>query len=290
MPPAWLGSIVTDQSGNAIASGVHLTHRVRIVILSPHRDDACFSLALSIGAWLRDGHDVTIMNVFTRSLYAPYSDADSVHDNDRLSYVSAMRRKEDEAFLRHIPGARMVDLNIKDAPLRLHCSSDTVCDMPVNPADGAFAKIHKAVSRHAGSGGAALVLPLALGHHVDHRVARDASLALSAALPCAFYEDLPYATRPGVSIDLQRFRADVDAKYHEHLHPVVCYHSKSIAWKRSLALGYTSQIREDVADLVSGFAQRYHGNERIWANDAFIALAKAEHLGRLDKHADPLPA
>jgi hypothetical protein len=263
---------------------------LHVVVLSPHRDDAAFSLALSIGAWLRDGHSVTIVNVFTRSLYAPYSDAESVHENDRLSYVSAMRKREDEDFLKHIPGAVMIDLNIKDAPLRLHCDASIVCDMPVDPADGAFAKIHKALLKHTSKPNTALVLPLALGHHVDHRVARDATLPLSENLPCAFYEDLPYATRDGVSIDLQRFREDVDAKYHEHLYPVVCYHSSTIAWKRQVALGYTSQIREDIADLVSNFAHRYHGNERLWANEAFIALAKADHLGKPETHPEPLPA
>lgn len=263
---------------------------LKIIVLSPHRDDAAFSLGLSIGAWLRDGHTVTILNVFTRSLYAPYSDAESVHENDRLSYVSAMRKKEDEAFLRTVPGATMIDLNIKDAPLRLHCSADIVCDMPVDPADGAFSKIAKALTRHASAPNTAIVLPLALGHHVDHRVARDASLELSANMPCAFYEDLPYATRDGVSIDLQRFREDVDAKYHEQLSPVVCYHTSSIAWKRKVALGYSSQIGEDIAELVSNFAHRYHGNERIWANDSFIALVKANHLGKPEKHPESLPS
>ncbi len=263
---------------------------LKIVVLSPHRDDAAFSLGLSIGAWLRDGHSVTIVNAFTRSLYAPYSDAESVHENDRLSYVSAMRKKEDEAFLRHIPGATMVDLNIKDAPLRLHCSSDIVCDMPVDPADGAFAKIAKGLAKQTAGSNTALVLPLALGHHVDHRVARDASLELSANMPCAFYEDLPYATRDGVSIDLQRFREDVGARYHEHLAPVVCYHSSSIAWKRKVALGYSSQIGEDIADLVSNFANRYHGNERIWANEAFTAQVKTSHLGKVERNPEPLPS
>ena len=263
---------------------------LRIVLVSPHRDDAAFSLALSIAAWRREGHHVTIVNVFTRSLYAPLSDADSLHENDRLSYVSAMRKREDEAFLRQVPGTTMVDLNIKDAPLRLHCSSDVVCDIPVDPKDGAFPKIHKALKEQIAGEKTVLVLPLALGHHVDHRVARDASLDLSVNLPCAFYEDLPYATREGVSIDLDRFRRDVDSKYHEHLFPVVCRHASTIAWKRKIALGYCSQIQEDIADLISNFASRYHGNERIWANEAFTSLVKTEHLGRLEKNPQPLPA
>ncbi len=251
---------------------------LNILVLSPHRDDAAFSLALSIDAWLRQGHSVTIINVFTRSLYAPFSDAESVHENDRLSYVSAMRRKEDEAFLRQVNGATMVDLNIKDAPLRLHCSADIVCDVPVDPADGAFAKIQKALIKYTSRPDTALVLPLALGNHVDHRVVRDASLPASVGFACAFYEDLPYAARPGVAVDLRRFREEVDTRYHKHLHPVVCSHGRGIAWKRTIALGYSSQIREDLANRVSDFAHRYHGNERIWADDTFLALVKADHL------------
>ena len=53
-----------------------------------------------------------------------------------------------------------------------------------------------------------LVLPLGLGHHVDHRIARDASLEISTKVPCAFYEELPYAMRDGVRVDLSRFRED----------------------------------------------------------------------------------
>ena len=247
-----------------------------ILILSPHRGDAAFSLALSMSAWLLGGHSVTIMNVFTRSVYAPYSDAESVHENDRLSYVSAMRRKEDQAFLRQLPGAKMIDLNIKDAPLRLHCSADVVCDIPPNPADGAFAKIHKAMAKHAGKDGAALVIPLALGRHVDHRVVRDAALPLSARLPCAFYEDLPYATDDGVSADLQGFREDVRSQYHHDLCSFICQHKRSTAWKRKIALGYTSQVSDERADLISSFAERYNGHERIWATESFRVIAHLE--------------
>ena len=92
-------------------------------MLSPHRDDAAFSLAIAITNWLTARHTVTILNVFTRSRYAPYSDAAFVHENDQLSYVSAIRLREDEHFLRRITEAlpkglksnlHMVDLNLKD--------------------------------------------------------------------------------------------------------------------------------------------------------------------------------
>jgi hypothetical protein len=109
---------------------------MHLLILSPHRDDAAFSLSLALEHWLRGRHTLTIVNVFTRSRYAPFSDADTVHENDLMSYVSAMRKREDEAFLKQMRGARMVDLNLKDAPIRLRCDAATVCDIAVNPDDG----------------------------------------------------------------------------------------------------------------------------------------------------------
>ena len=75
---------------------------LKILILSPHRDDAAFSLSIAITNWLTARHTVTILNVFTRSRHAPYSDAGFVHENDELSYVSAMRLREDEHFVRRI--------------------------------------------------------------------------------------------------------------------------------------------------------------------------------------------
>ena len=269
---------------------------MNILVLSPHRDDAAFSLSLSIDHWIATGHRVTLLNVFTRSLYAPYSDAESVHINDRLSYVSAMRRREDEQFLKQIPPATMVDLNIKDAPIRLHCDSSIVCDMDVDPNDSCIPKIRKALAKLAESQHAptALVLPLGLGHHVDHRTARDASLPLTTEMPCAFYEELPYATRDGVRVDLSRFREDTNTRLHEPLFPVLCHgtHTRPTELKRRIALIYTSQIDAQMADTIANFSQRYHGAERLWANEAWLNVAKAEKLStrQRDPEAEPLPA
>jgi LmbE family N-acetylglucosaminyl deacetylase len=269
---------------------------LNILILSPHRDDAAFSLALSIDHWLANGHKVTILNVFTRSLYAPYSDAETVHVNDRLDYVSALRRREDDEFLKQIPGATMVDLNIKDAPIRLHCDSSIVCDMDVNPEDTAIPKIRKAITKQAEAhhSFSALVLPLGLGHHVDHRVARDASLPLTTELPCAFYEELPYATRDGVSVDLSRFREDTATRLHEPLFPVLCHgtHTRPSDVKRRIAMLYASQIDAALGDTIANFSHRYQGGERLWANEAWLAIAAKEKLStrQRDPEAKPLPA
>ena len=81
------------------------------------------------------------------------------------------------------------DLNVKDAPLRMHCPVEEVRTVAVNPFDKAMLKLLKAVE-----GADAVVAPLALGGHVDHRTAREATAAMAmGAKPWAFYEDLPDA-------------------------------------------------------------------------------------------------
>jgi hypothetical protein len=269
-----------------------------IIILSPHRDDAAFSLALAIETWLTAGHTITLLNVFTRSLHAPYSDADFIHENDRLSYVSAMRLREDELFLQRLtqPLSRtqkqhlhMVDLNLKDAPIRLRIPDDALCDTPVNPEDPAIEKIRKALTRQSELGNLeALVL------HVDHITVREAALPLTATLPSAFYEDLPYAaSHPSVAADLDALQ-NAATKIGDPLTPILyptqtpaqseslpeaeaegeaqsaaAEQAKRIAHKRRLALGYASQIDEEAATLIANFATRYHAAERLWANPAW---------------------
>lgn len=192
----------------------------------------------------------------------------------------------------------MLDLDVEDAPIRLQCDSANVCDMDVDPEDGAIPRIQKALKDWVYSCGTAadcgLVLPLALGHHVDHRVARDASLPLTPEMPCAFYEELPYAMRAGVRVDLTRFREDAATRLHEELFPVLCHgtHTRPVELKRRIASIYKSQIDGALADAIAGFSHRYHGGERMWANEAWLKIAATERLStrQRDEQKEPLPA
>jgi LmbE family N-acetylglucosaminyl deacetylase len=277
---------------------------VKIAVVSPHRDDAALSLGLSIGAWIEAGHSVTVVNCFTRSEYAPFSDADSLHANDRLHYVTALRLREDVAWQKQYPGRLTLhDLNLKDAPLRLHCGLDEVCGRAVNPVDKAFVKIPKALE---GLRADALVLPLALGAHVDHVTARDAAMQFAdargdvasgsaadaksavaddgAAIACAFYEDLPYAARLGAVDQIEPLAAGLGMQ----LAPVFGGQlgsagepwdvAAAVKRKRRLALCYDSQIDDETIDAVASFCERYDGRERLWANAAWCAsnLGEAE--------------
>ena len=252
---------------------------MNVLVLSPHRDDAAFSLGLAIKGWLAAGHRVTVLGVFTRSLNAPFSDADTVHPNDLLSYVSAMRRREDAEFLKLMPGLNMIDLNLKDAPLRLRCTVEELHTLAPSPDDKAIAKIHKALAKLSAEHAVdAILLPLALGHHVDHLVVRNAALAFAAAHACAFYEDLPDAIQIGIEIDLsataelnalQESRLFVDA-----ISPVILLATKESAAaskaKRRIVSVYASQIDYLTTEAISNFSADYSGGERVWANPAFL--------------------
>jgi hypothetical protein len=196
-----------------------------------------------------------------------------------------MRLREDEHFLRRITqdlpkglkgNLRMADLNLKDAPIRLRVPLEDLSDTPVNPADPSIEKIRKALTKQSEAGAVeALVLPAALGSHVDHLTVREAAMPLTTVLSSAFYEDLPYAaTHPSAATDLDALR-DLAANLKEPLSPVIYRMQSAIEYKRRLVLGYASQIDEEAGALISDFATRYEGGERLWANqswlDAFVS-------------------
>jgi hypothetical protein len=230
--------------------------------------------------WLTARHTVTLLNVFTRSRYAPYSDAAFVHENDELSYVSAMRLREDELFLRRMKESlpkglknnlHMLDLNLKDAPIRLRVPLDQLCYTPVNPADPSIEKIRKALTRQSELGTMeAIVVPAGLGSDVDHLTVREASLPFTASLPTAFYEDLPdLAIRSSAPSDLEVLSSTAIER-NDPLTEVICRTDETAAdavvRKRKLVLNYASQIDEDAGVLISDFANQYEGGERLWAN------------------------
>ena len=209
-----------------------------------------------------------------------------MHENDELSYVSAMRLREDEHFVRRIThdlpkglkkNLHMVDLNLKDAPIRLRIRLEELSDTSVNPADHAIEKIRKALTKQSEIGAVeALVLPAALGSQLDHLTVREAAMQFTATTPAAFYEDLPYAaTHPSAATDLEILR-EAAAKRDEALSPVLYQIDSAAEYKRRLVLGYTSQIDDAAGTMISSFAARYDGGERLWATQRWLDVMGIE--------------
>ena len=248
---------------------------MNILVLSPHRGDAALSLGLAIQQWMACGHRVTAVGIFTRSLTAPFSDADTLHPNDVLSYVSAMRSREDAEFVKLLPGLHMIDVNLKDAPLRLRCTDDELHTIPPSPEDTAMAKINKALRRIAAEQHIdAMLIPLGLGHHVDHLVVRNAALESDVKAALAFYEDLPDALRSGTDIE-----ASVEAELYamresglatEPISSLVLRGVEEPATtKQRIVSLYPSQVDDQDITAIREIVSRYSGGERIWASQPF---------------------
>jgi hypothetical protein len=220
-----------------------------------------------------------------------------VHENDELSYVSAMRLREDELFLRRVKESlpkglknnlQMLDLNLKDGPIRLRVPLDQLCTTPVNSADPSIEKIRKALTRQSELGAMeALVVPAAVGNDVDHLTVREAAVPFTAALPTAFYEDLPYlATDASASEDLEALRATASELGSPLTAVVLAGEASSdhageasgdaIARKRKLVLNYASQIDDEAGAVISGFAAKYNGGERLWVNQPWLTCFASE--------------
>ena len=249
---------------------------MKIVVFSPHRDDAAFSLGLSIESWLEAGHRVQVLNCFTQCAYAPFSDADSLHANDRVSFVSAVRKREDAAWAKLLGGKlQMTDLDLLDAPLRLACEVDEVFSLPIRAGDRAVSRVGGAIAKLARTGAAnelAIVLPLAIGGHIDHRVTRQAGMEALAksSLPVAFYEDLPYAARPGAAEQI--FAAAESTGFALES----CFADEpqtdsapAVTRKRRMADAYDSQVDSEEAGQIAEFSGGYEGRERLWGNQAW---------------------
>jgi LmbE family N-acetylglucosaminyl deacetylase len=250
---------------------------VKIALVSPHRGDAAFALGLSVEAWLAQGHAVEVVSCFTRSEFAPYSDCGSVHANDRVSFVTAVRKREDEAWRKQLGAAKLTitDLNLKDAPIRLHCRPQEVFGRPAGVSEKVLSKIHRALEA---SKAGAVVLPLGLGGHVDHVCARDAALSvLPADLPIAFYEELPYAAAAGAEGAIETVVHALSLTLQSELQPTFASESQrtdaaiaeTVQRKRRAAWCYDSQIDEDVTTQIAESCRRYQGRERLWVNTAW---------------------
>ena len=149
------------------------------VIVSPHQDDAVFSLWHLLDA----PGEVAVVNVFTGVPSSPelgWWDAQT-GATDSPSRVRH-RAAEDRAALAHA-GRSPTDLAFLDLQYRID-------DQPLEP-------IVEAVDDAAGKDSFVLA-PAGLGGHLDHHLVRDAALALwRRGRRVALYADLPHASGHG---------------------------------------------------------------------------------------------
>jgi LmbE family N-acetylglucosaminyl deacetylase len=246
---------------------------MHVVVLSPHRDDAAFSCGLLLNQLLAGGNQVTGVNVFNVSSYAPYL---PLGPDDRTQQVSQARQAEDLDFaaslLREAGGVSasltFVDMGWFDLPLRWDVNDEQALSdvtLPLaeqNSLTNAFRELPRADI---------VLAPMSLGGHIDHRLVSEAAKRAFASVDLVFYEDLPYACRAQ--------NTDQD------LGPLEIHEGAVSSWlpghrgtrglKRRFALCYPSQISPEVAEEMETYAAARDGNERYVAGTGALSKLRS---------------
>ncbi len=166
-----------------------------ILAVSPHLDDAAFSIGGMLAAHARGGGRVTIVTCFTATMPDPAGFALACQLDKGLGpevdYM-ALRRAEDDAACAVI-GARAIHLPLPEAPHRGYDSAPALF-AGRHAGDGILPALAAALRDALEDSAADVVLgPLAIGDHVDHWLVRDALLA--AKPDVLLWEDWPYVAR-----------------------------------------------------------------------------------------------
>lgn len=167
------------------------------VVVSPHPDDAVWSLGGRLARWVSRGAPVTVVTVFDGPS-TPGPSPPGAPDGWRRVAHPAVRRREDRAALGEL-GVGHISLGFTDAALRTtdgrhrYRSAPRVFAAP-HPDDGDLPRAIRDALRPLCPPGARVYGPLAAGRHVDHVVSR-AAVEQLAAPGTTWYEDFPYPLR-----------------------------------------------------------------------------------------------
>jgi LmbE family N-acetylglucosaminyl deacetylase len=164
-----------------------------LVVLSPHFDDACFSLGCFLAAMGRG----MLINIFTHGLYLPRrEDGDTAPIDQRL--VFDIRDGEDQAFGERC-GLTRDDLGCEEPVLRGRRPNDLsrVEDDIGQIEKPILAKLEKIAARFADGERGVLFAPMGVGRHANHRATAETVLRhlekIGVRYDVFFYEDQPYA-------------------------------------------------------------------------------------------------
>lgn len=217
---------------------------------------------------------VRILNVFTVSRYAPNLPVATLED------VCRARAEEDRAFTAAVAsGVTLENLGRLDAPLRSDAYARGVRRYgDLDAAERTEAEALAGQLRPLWSGGP-ILLPLALGSHIDHRIALDAGLAARSASELGFYEDLPYAAEL-TEEEIRSRAASLGSDAGAELRPVLIGEggARQLAWKIRIAHLYASQLKPRDLDRILLHAGRLGGRERLWLTDSLAGSLSASGI------------
>jgi len=195
---------VTAVSARALLDGLDFDAFERVVILSPHLDDA----ALSCGGLLHALQGVSTLVVTICSGNPPrVTGPDGVGKVPaRRGHVSPRIRRSEDIAAMHAVGSEFVHLSFPDAIYRRSPQTGKLIYrsarerwLASRAADAAYVEELYLLLRRLclDLGGILLISPMGIGDHVDHQITAGLAVRLAAAgASLLFYEDFPYVADP----------------------------------------------------------------------------------------------
>ncbi len=241
------------------------------IYLSPHLDDVALSCGGQIYQRTTAGQRVLIVSITAGD--PPHdqlsSYVQSLHDRWALVTDAVAARRAEDIAASEILGAAWLHWDLPDCIYRFHpetgepfYQSDPDIFGAVHPAElPVVARLQAQMAALPAHG--ALIVPLTLGHHVDHTLTRSAAEAAFGAQALWYYEDYPYAQQPGalhrvIPADESGWAAETIALSEEALLAKV----RAIgAFQSQLSTFFKDDA--DLVDQVRTFTAQV-GGERLW--------------------------
>lgn len=172
----------------------------KIALLSPHLDDAVFSVGGLMAALADEGHELHLVTCFTRSVPNPTGFALACQLDKGLSAeIDYMQiRREEDARACELLRAQPHWLDLPEAPHRgYHSAAALFGDLVA--ADTVLLELQKQLGDAVAQLKPDLILsPEGIGNHVDHRQVRQAVAQLQERFPATLFlrwYDEPYLSR-----------------------------------------------------------------------------------------------
>ncbi len=253
------------------------TQRQPHVIISPHFDDGIFSCGGTAHHLRQAGNAVTMMTMMGGLYQGELPDTPILADLHRRWEAGEnplRRRQQEDERASHAIGVDFMHVPLPDCVYRiagdlaLYPSEESLF-AEVHPADYA-PRLLKGIQIPELETAANIYLPLGVGHHVDHQIARNWGMTQVRDIPdksaLRFYAEFPYSNADrstelalaeiGIPLEPADFalsEADIRAK----IKAIACYESQiSTFWPSLEAM--EANVRRAFTDLKTGaYVERY---------------------------------
>lgn len=178
----------------------------RVVILSPHLDDAALSCGGLLHA-LQGRVSTLVVSICCGTLRVTAADGSKKLPHRRGHVSPQLRRREDIAAM-HSVNADFVHLSFSDGIYRrspltgklIYRNERERWDSPRVDDMAHIEELYLVLRRIClDLGGILLLSPMGIGHHVDHQITAQVAVRLAAAgASLMFYEDFPYVADPRI--------------------------------------------------------------------------------------------